>query len=91
MAVKVKCGARRNRHFGWRADVMFMTCDTKQPRIARDGDVSAEKIFGFGTVVGDRHMGAGAIGICLRHHDSGMQDFQIANAVRMRLCGGRGK
>ena len=63
----------------------------KQPRVACDRDVGAEEIFGFRTMVDDRHMGAGTIGICLRHHDGGMQDLQIANAIRMRLCSARSK
>jgi hypothetical protein len=36
-------------------------------------------------------MGASAVGIFLRHHDGGMHDLQIANAVGMRLSGASGQ
>ena len=75
MAVQIKRGAWCYRNFGWRADVTVMTCNMKQLCVARDGDVGTEKIFGFGAMVGDRHMSAGAIGICLGHHDGRMNDL----------------
>ena len=70
---------------------MLVICDTKQPRIACDGDIGTEKIFGFRTMVDDSYMDASAIRVCLRHHDGGMHDLQIANAVGMRLRGARGQ
>jgi hypothetical protein len=61
----------------------------KKPCTARCLNVCPEKIFGLGTMVGDRYMGTGAIGVSLRHHYGRMNNFQIANAVGMRLrCAG---
>jgi hypothetical protein len=57
----------------------------QKSRCTRHGDFGTEEIFSFGSVIGNRHMGAGAIGISLWHHDGRMNNFQITNSVRVGL------
>jgi hypothetical protein len=90
-AVQIKRGARRYRYFQWRADTRAMACHMKKPSAARNRNVRTKEIFDFRTMVYDRHVGARAVRIRLWHHDGGMNDFQMANAVGMRLCGARGE
>lgn len=91
VTVQIERGTRRYGHGGWCADIMVMIGDMDKLGVLRDCNDGTEKIFGFMAVIDDCHMGASAVGICLRHHDGRMHNFEVADAVRMGLCRTHGK